>query len=177
MSEIYWGCFIAGVLFTIVTFIFGDILGDFLEGVTEALIPGHPEFLQPVVIFGAITVFGGTGILLDRYSSLGATSVVLFSLLAAVSFSVPAYFLYARPLKDSENSTGFSVQDLVGKLGEVTVPVPSRGFGEVIIRIGAGNTNQIAISMDGEEIPAGTRVVVAEARDGVLSVFPFEESE
>lgn len=41
----------------------------------------------------------------------------------------------------------------------------------MLIKIGAGNTNQIAASSDGEDIPAGTRVVVAEIKDGVLYVF------
>ena len=77
-------------------------------------------------------------------------------------------------MKNSENSSGYSVQELIGKIGEVTVPIPAGGYGEIVVKAGVGLTNQIAATMDHTEIPAGTRVVVGEVKDGVFHVFRFE---
>lgn len=175
MHGVYWGCLLGGSIFALVTLIFGDILGDVLGGIADALSSDHLDFIQPMVIVGAITVFGGAGIMLSNYTALGALPVLLYSAMAAVLSSAVTYFAYVRPMKRSENSTGFSLRDLVGKIGEITVPVPLQGYGEVMIRAGAGNTNQIAGSLDGEELPSGTRVVVGEVKDNVLYVFRYEE--
>jgi hypothetical protein len=80
-------------------------------------------------------------------------------------------------MQQSENSTGFSMEDLNGKIGEITIPVPETGYGEVMIRIGGGNTIQIAASFDKEEIPSGARVVVIKSGDGVLYVSQFTSDD
>lgn len=179
MVEVYWGCFIGGALFAAVTIIFGDLLGNvfhgMFDGVFGALGGDHLDFFSPMVTVGGLTVFGGAGIMLTRYTPFQTGSVILLSMFIAFLISVLVYFAYVRPMKNAENSTSFSLLDLVGKIGEVNVPIPEKGVGEVIIRIGAGNTNQIAESYDGSVIAVGTRVVVGEIRDGILYVFPYEE--
>lgn len=174
MLEFYWVCFIGGVLFALVTIIFGDILGDFLDGFFDFLSMDHFDFLQPMVLVGGITILGGSGIMLHHYTRLEPLPVAVISLAIAVVASVIVYFAYVKPMKNSENSSGYSMQDLVGKIGEVTVPIPVGGYGEVVVKAGLGLTNQIAANMDQTEIPTGTRVVVGEVKDGVLHVFRFE---
>jgi len=174
MLGFYWACFIGGVLFALITIIFGDILGNFLDGFFDFLSMDHLDFLQPVVLVGGITILGGSGIMLYRYTDLAPLSVAVISLTLSVFISVIVYFSYVKPMKNSENSTGYSMKDLVGKIGEVTVPIPVGGYGEVVIKGGLGLTNQIAANMDQTEIPAGTRVVVGEIKEGVVYVFLFE---
>ncbi len=175
MVDLYCGCLAGGIIFALISFIFGDMLGDMFDGIFDAISVDGVDFIHPMVIVGGITVFGGSGILLSQYTPLVPGLVALFSLLSALIMSVLVYFAYVRPMKNSENSIGYSVQDLVGKIGEVVIPVPGNGCGEVLVRIGAGNTNQIAASLDGEGLPMGSRVVVAEVKDHVLYVFPYEE--
>lgn len=179
MVGVYWGCFIGGALFAIVTIIFGDLIGSMFDGVFDgafdALGGDHLDFLSPMVTVGGLTVFGGAGIMLTRYTPFQTGSVILLSLFIAFLVSVLVYFAYVRPMNNAENSTSFSLMDLVGKIGEVSVPIPEKGVGEVILRIGAGNTNQIAGSYDGSVLATGTKVVVGEIRDGILYVFRYEE--
>lgn len=175
MLEIYWICIIGGVLFALVSIVFGDILGDLVGGFFDFLSFDHLDFLHPMVLIGGITIFGGSGIMLSRYTHMEPVPVAILSLMIAIAISILVYFAYVKPMKNSENSTGFSIKDLVGKIGEVTVSIPVSGYGEVLLRVGAGNTNQIAASLDQSEIPTGTRVVVGETKDGVLYVFPYEE--
>ncbi len=175
MQEVYWGCLYGGIIFAIVTIVFGDILGDVFGGFLDSLSFDHLDFFNPMVIVGGITAFGGAGIMLGRLSSLETLAIVIISLLIAVSLSIFVYFIYVQPMKNAETSTGYSMSDLVGKIGTVTVPVPEKGFGEVLIKVGAGNTNHIAASCDGEALATGARVVVAEVNEGVLNVFCYKD--
>lgn len=177
MLEVYWMCLSGGVLFALVSIIFGDVLGDIFDGVFDALSFDHVDFLHPMVLVGGVTIFGGSGVMLSRYTAMEPVPVALLSLMIAIALSILVYFAYVKPMKNSENSTGFSMKDLVGKIGEVSVPIPVGGYGEVILKVGAGNTNQIAATLDQADIPAGTRVVVGETKDGVLYVFPYDKEE
>ncbi|HWR41921.1 protease [Sporomusa sp.] len=169
MLEIYWGCLIFGVIFAVVTLLFGDVLHSALS-VSPEFSFDHLAWLQSMVVVGGITSFGGAGVLLTGYTELTGSEVIMLSLFAAIVLSVLVYFVYVKPMRNCENSSGFFITDLIGKTGEVIVLIPAGGFGEVLIRIGAGNTNQTAASHDKVELPAGTRVVVAEIREGVLYV-------
>ncbi|PWK05222.1 NfeD family protein [Tumebacillus permanentifrigoris] len=94
---------------------------------------------------------------------------IFFAIVALV-----AYFIYIPSMQRAETSTGFSMQDLVGKIGEVTVSIPKKGgYGEVLILIGGSHTNQIAGSFNGEPIPEGTRIVIVKAERHTLYVTPF----
>jgi membrane protein implicated in regulation of membrane protease activity len=159
MAGLFWCCFAGGVLFALATILFGDLFQT-----------DHLHFIQPVVAVGGITVFGAAGILLERYSGWPAPAILAAALLAAVIVSLLLYFLYVKRMKEAENSVGFSMQELGGRIGEVLTAVPEHGYGEVLVKIGAGVTNQIAASFDGESLPTGTRVVVVEVRDGTLYV-------
>ncbi|WP_047150378.1 NfeD family protein [Aneurinibacillus tyrosinisolvens] len=175
MIEVYWGCLIFGALFAIVAIIFGDFIGHLFGGLFDFL-PGHSvHFIQPTVVVGAVTVFGGAGIVLTEYSSLSISVIVLLSLLLAVLLSICIYFLYVKPMRNTENSTGFSIQDFVGRIGEVMTPIPPAGYGEILVKMGAGNTHQIAASFDKEAIEAGTRVVIIDVKDDTLLVSRYED--
>jgi len=84
------------------------------------------------------------------------------------------YLLVIRPADRTENSTGFQLLDLVGREGEVWISIPTDGFGEVLVTMTGGNTNQIAASFAGDPIPEGIRVVIREVRDQVLYVQPVK---
>lgn len=170
MEALFWGCLIGGVLYALVSVILGDLISQAMDGIFDFLsLEGHP-WLQPTSLVGGITAFGGSGILLEKYSSFGIAAVVILSLLIAITAGVGVYFLYVKPMVNSENSVAVSVQDFSGKMAEVLVAIPAVGYGEVLVKAGAGNTNQIAASFDGEPIPGGARVVVVEVKDNTLYV-------
>ncbi|GIP40020.1 hypothetical protein J31TS4_33000 [Paenibacillus sp. J31TS4] len=168
----FWGCLVFGVLFALVTVLVGDLLGDALGGLFDFL---SADAFQPMVLTGAVTVFGGAGILLTRYTALAPGSVVLGAGAAGVLSGVAIVYGYVKPMRRMETSVGYSLADLKGRIGEVLVPVPAAGYGEVLIRAGGGVTNQIAASLEQEELPSGTRVVVVEVKEGTLLVSKLEE--
>ncbi|PYI53475.1 NfeD family protein [Paenibacillus flagellatus] len=174
MEQLFWSCLAGGVLFAVVTVIFGDLVSHAVDGMLDFLsVDGHRK-LKPMVIVSGITAFGGAGLLLLHYTPLGGAPAVVVSLVAAVVVAYVVYVAYVRPMDDSENSTAFSIRELTGRIGEVLVPIPPRGYGEVLVKVGAGRTNQIAASFDGETLHAGERVVVVEVRDDTLFVSRFD---
>jgi membrane protein implicated in regulation of membrane protease activity len=112
--------------------------------------------------------------LLGRYSELGGAAVIAVAALIAVIAGICVYFFYVKPMENSESSTGYSMKELSGVIAEVLVPIPAVGYGEVIVKAGAGVSNQIAASFEGTMIPSGARVVVIEVKDNTLYVSKLE---
>lgn len=174
MEALYLSCLAGGVLFAIVSVLFGDVLSNALDGILDFM---SVDILKPMVVASAITVFGGAGILITRHTSLSVIPNLLFSILIAVFISVLVYFLYVKPMENSENSTGYSIHELVGRIGEITIPLPEQGYGEVMVKMGAGNVLHIASSLEQRVMIAGTRVVIVDEVDGVLFVTEFDEKK
>ncbi|GFN29939.1 hypothetical protein PCURB6_01990 [Paenibacillus curdlanolyticus] len=174
MEVLFLACLIGGALYTTIAVIFGDIIGQALDGAMDFLSFDGPPWLNMSAFAGAVTAFGGAGLLLERYTSLGIVMVVIAALLAGIVAGFIVFFVYIRPMDRSENSIAFSTADLTGLLGEVLVPIPEKGCGEVLIKVSAGVTNQIAASFDGQPIDGGSRVVVVEIQDGTLLVSKVE---
>lgn len=170
METLFMACLIGGILFAVVSVLFGDGLGQALDGALDFLSNDTLSFLQPMTLVGGITVFGGAGLLLTKYSEFSAVVVVLLAILIAIVAGVAIFFLYVKPMENSENSIAFTMQSLAGSLGEVIVPIPEIGYGEVMVKVGAGFTNQIAAGFEKASIPAGAKVVVVEVRESILYV-------
>jgi membrane protein implicated in regulation of membrane protease activity len=162
ISILFGICFLAGIVFCLSSFLVGDFLGDLLQ----IQIP----FLQPISLFVGLTIFGGAGFLLTNWTSLNLEAVLFYAAGAAFFGVAFYYYLVIRPAKGTESSTGFSLQDLIGKQGEVWITIPDDGHGEVLITMTGGNTNHIAASLDGNSIPEGTKVTVQKVKDQVLFV-------
>ena len=171
MTDVYWICLFGGLLFTVLTLLFGDVF----DGLDFDGFDGLGEFFDPLSLVGGLTVFGGAGVLLEEMTALGTGTAAGLAGLIGLGLAVLMHFLYVKPMKRSENSTGFSMREYHGKLGEVITAIPATGFGEVLVTMGASNTFQTAASFDGHAIPGGTRVVVVEIRDSNLYVTPFDE--
>ena len=170
MLDIYWICLIGGLVFSVLALLFGDFLDGIADGAFEVL-----DVLDPLSIVGGLTVFGGAGVVITETADLGAGPTAALAAAVGLGLAIAMHFVYVRPMKRSENSTGFSIQEYHGKLGEVITAIPATGYGEVIVRMGASNTFRTAASFDGNSIERGTRIVVVEIRDGDLLVTPFDE--
>lgn len=166
MLTLYMGCLAAGILFAAVTF----LIGDWLDGIIGGL-----HAIQPTSFIVGMTVFGGAGMMLLRYTEMEGLSVFILSILIAIFSVFCMYFLYVRPMQEAENSTGFSLHDLTGRVAEVITPIPAGGYGEILVRFGERNVAHTAAGLGGEAISGGSRVLVIEVRDGTLYVIEYED--
>lgn len=176
MEQLFWACLAGGVLFALVTVVFGDLISNAIDGVLDFLSVDGLWKIRPMVLVSGITSFGGAGLLLTHYTALGSLWSSVIALAAAIGLSILVFVAYVRPMENSENSTAFSIRELSGLIGEVLVPIPPRGYGEVLLKVGAGHTNQIAASFDGDTLAAGERVVVVEVRDDTLFVSRLDDA-
>lgn len=173
MMDLYWGCLYGGILFALLSLLGGRSLHR-AHGLNGSIRFHGLRLLHPLTIVGSTTAFGGAGILLARYTTLSDGLLPVFAALFALLFSVAIHFGYVRPMARSETSIGFSKNDYVGRTALVTVPIREMKRGQVMIRMGAGNTCEPAASFDGDAIPSGSQVVVIEVRDHILYVSPAD---
>jgi membrane-bound ClpP family serine protease len=172
MLTVYWACLLGGLGFTVLAL----FVGDMLEGMLDAF-DSLDGFVDPLSLVGGIAGFGGAGVILTTASGLSDGPAALLAAGIGMALAVLMHVLYVKPMKNSESSSGFSIQEYRGKLGEVLTTIPASGFGEVLIRMGPSNTFQAAASFDGSEIPGGAQIVVVDIRDSDLYVAPFSESQ
>ena len=177
MTTLYWICLFGGLVFSVLAVFLGDVLDGVLDGLDGAFDSFDlGDALDPLSFVGGVTAFGGAGVLLDAYAGLGPVPEILVALSVGLVLAVVMHYAYVRPLKRGENSTGFSVREYRGKIGEVNTAIPAGGYGEVLVRMGASTTFQPAASFDGTPLPTGTPVVVVEVDpDGTLRVARLDD--
>ena len=161
-NSIFQGCLIIGALLAIFVMLFDEVF----------CFEGPINFSEFVTL---ITVFGGSGMLLTKRTNYSMILIVLFAILIAVLTTLAFYYLYLKPMRESENSIAFSIQDLIGRTGEVITPIQEGRYGEIILKINAGYTNQIARSH--QEIDKESMVVVDSVEEGVLWVSLLNETK
>ncbi|QRG66899.1 NfeD family protein [Brevibacillus choshinensis] len=172
LETIYIVCLACGVLYALAVLLFGH--ADWMSHHHA-----HLPVLQPILLVSGATAFGAAGYLLGRFTSLSDLVVVGLAVLIGIGLAVASYFLWVQPMSRAENSTGYTMSQLVGKLGEVCTTIPANGLGEVLVKMVSGTTFHMAASLDGEQIRQGSRVVVVEVRDHVLHVtgFPHDDAK
>lgn len=177
MIDVFWACLIGGTAFALVTLVGGGRHHGGLHrlhGFRHALRFRLLRFLHPTTVVGAVTAFGGAGIMLAHYTALGGVPLAATAAAVALLLSVAVHFGYVRPMEGAESSMAFSVADFRGRSGIVTIAIAATGHGEVMIRMGAGNTCRIAASFEGTAIERGCTVVVVDVRNGILLVSPAD---
>ena len=166
LETVYMVCLVGGLIYTLISLIFGDTISDLLGQLQLPVV-------EPIVLVSGLTAFGGAGYLLSRFTSLSWLVVLLLAIAIGGGLAVAAFFVWVKPMSKAENSTGYSMNQLGGKLGEVNTTIPADGLGEVLLPMISGTTYHMAASLERRAIQQGTRVVVVEVRDHVLYVTPF----
>jgi membrane-bound ClpP family serine protease len=139
------------LLTLIVDDIFGGLLGALHLGFDVAGVSPTPLLLGFISMFGVGGLFGlhslGQG---PTIASLtGAIAGLLGSMVVFAAFKV---------LRQAESSDTFSLQEMVGTTGRVSVAIPANRFGTVLISF-AGASHNMTATADAE-IPAGRQVKV-----------------
>lgn len=148
----------------LVTVVLDDILGGILDALHLDFSIGGISLMPPLLAF--IAMFGVGGIfatqVLDLHGGQAAIVGVGFGL---VGFGVA--FVLFRALKGAEGGSPFTVGDLVGHMGSVSVAIPAGRLGTVYVRA-EGQNHEISATA-AEDIPSGTAVkVVATAGMGLV---------
>lgn len=139
----------------LITVVLDDVLGGILDALHLDFSIGGISLMPPLLAF--IAMFGVGGIfatqVLDLHGGPAAIVGVGFGL---VGFGVA--FVLFRALKRAEGGRPFTVGDLVGHMGSVSVAIPAGRLGTVYVRA-EGQTQEISATA-AEDIPSGTAIKV-----------------
>ena len=164
---VFGGCLLIGGGLLLLTLIFDDLFGGVLNafhlGFDLGGVSPTPVLLGFVAMFGIGGLFGLHSFGL---SPGGATLVGLVGGAAGAGIVLVAF----RALKSAESTESFSLSDMVGSTGRVSVGIPANRLGSVLISF-AGSSHDITATADAE-IPAGRIVKVVAVAGNNLVVAP-----
>ena len=139
----------------LITVLLDDILGGILESLNIDFSLGGVSLMPPLLAF--IAMFGVGGIFATQVLNLhGAPAAAVGVGFGLVGFAV-AYLLF-RALRRAEGAKPYSINDLVGREGSVSVTIPGGRLGTVYVRA-EGQTHELSATA-GDEIPSGTPIRV-----------------
>ena len=138
------------------------LLDDIFDGILDAL---HIDFsfggvslMPPLLAF--VAMFGVGGIFATQVLNLhGGPAAVVGVGFGLIGFAI-AFFLF-RALRRAEGTKPYSIADLVGRDGSVSVAIPAGRLGTVYVRA-EGQTHEISATAS-EDLPGGTPVRIVGA--------------
>ena len=167
-NTIFVVCLAVGGILLLVTVLLDDILGGLLDTIGFDFDLGGvslmPLLLAFVAMFGVGGLIGTQALDLDSgpASLLGAFSGVLGAGLVYLLFSF---------LRRAEAPQAFSLSDLVGRTGRVTVGIPAGRNGSVLLTY-EGSSHDLTATGE-SDMSAGTIVTVTDVVGGTLIVRPL----
>jgi len=159
---IFLGIAAIGFVFLVVSFFFGEIFGHGDVGAHDASLHDVHGDVHGVSIFSTrvlsvfITAFGGFGAI-GIYLGYRVEVSTGMGLLGGFVFGWLIY-LFASFLYNQQASSNIQVNELVGRVAQVTVAIPENGLGQVRCSFGEGAVEKIARTQDGRPVPVNTSV-------------------
>lgn len=164
---VFGACLLLGGGLLLLTLIVDDVFGGFLNAI-------HLGFdvagVSPTpMLLGFIAMFGVGGLFGEHSLGLGPGGATLVGA-AAGAVGAGVVFGAFKVLATAESTESFSLQDMVGSTGRVSVGIPANRFGSILISF-AGASHNMAATADAE-IPAGRVVKVVAVAGNNLVVEP-----
>ncbi len=167
-ADVVFGvCLLVGGGLLLLTLIVDDIFGGLLSAI-------HLGFdvagVSPTpLLLGFVSMFGVGGLFGLHSLGLGPGGASLTGVVAGALGS-GVVFVAFKALRSAESSDAFSLQDMIGSTGRVSVAIPANRFGSVLISF-AGASHNMTATAD-TEIPAGKQVKVISVAGTNLVVAP-----
>ena len=169
MIIVYERCLIFGITFSLITIVFSFLFDNVLDNLLDIIMP-FDDFINPTVILAFVGFLGGMGLFLSQNTSLTPHVVLILSTMFSIIVATALHFLYFKPMKKSENSLAFFMENLVGKTAETLTSIEPEKFGEIIIHTGTTKVNKVAASSNGLYIESNADVIIDEIKDGIIYV-------
>jgi membrane protein implicated in regulation of membrane protease activity len=139
----------------LITVVLDDVLGGVLDAFHIDFSIGGISLMPPLLAF--IAMFGVGGIFATTVLDLHGGPAALVGVVFGFAGFAVAFFLF-RALKRAEGARPFSIGDLVGHQGSVSVTIPAGRLGTVYVRA-EGQNHEISATAN-EDITSGTAIKV-----------------
>lgn len=165
-------CFWVGLLLLLSGGFHGHGLAGHLHvGGSDAGGPGFVPIL-PLMVF--VTVWGGTGYVLTRFSGMNILAVVLICNVVALLLGCLMYAVLARVMTRYDNSMNEMDYDPTGQLGYISISAVDGAVGEMKYVL-HGTMRSIGVRAEtGQQLAKGDRVIILKVKKGMASVTLFE---
>lgn len=199
MGYVYTVIFLVGVIYTVVTFLMGGLLGLIeLDGHIDTHVDTHfhgsldhhidthagvgssPTFavfpIKPITVVAFLTVFGGIGMI---GTSNGINPVILFlmAFLAGLIVSFILYKFIVVPLYKAQNTSAVSQDKLIGLKALVISPILEEGFGTIAYEVNGRKFNAPSQHVGKKAVAQGEEVIIYEIKNNVFYVEPLSLSD
>ncbi|MFX3674996.1 MAG: hypothetical protein ACE3JQ_11190 [Paenisporosarcina sp.] len=165
MEQIYFYALLIMGATTILYVFFGDVA----EGIGEGI-----PFFNPTVMMAFVTFVSATGYILEIATPWNSLNVLFSSIAIGVILDILLYFFLLLPMSLAEVSTAYTDESLAGEIGKVITPIPTDGYGEIVIDTINGLLSKRATGYDNENIDYGKEVLVVEVTEGTFLVREYE---
>jgi membrane-bound ClpP family serine protease len=196
MEYFYTTVFLVGVIYTVVSFVMGGLLGfAHLDGHIDTHIDMHmdthidthfdgsgvsPTFavfpIKPITVVSFLTVFGGVGLMGTRYK-LNAVIVFILAIFIALFVAFILYRFVVVPLYKAQNTSAITQDKLIGLRAKVISPILENGFGTIAYVVNGSKYNAPAQHINKMSVPQGEEVMIYEIVNNVFYVQPLNESK
>ena len=166
---VFGGCLLVGGGLLLLTLIFDDLFGGFLNAIHVGFDLGG---VSPTpMLLGFLAMFGIGGLLGIHSFGVGVGLATLIAVFVGL-IGAGVVFGSFKALRQAESSSTFSLQDMVGSTGRVSVTIPANRFGTVLISFAGGSHNLTATA--DAEIPPGRAVKVVGVAGSNIVVAPVQ---
>lgn len=165
MEQLYFYALLIMGAVTILYVFFGDVA----EGIGEGI-----PFFNPTVIMAFVTLFSASGYILEATTSWYSWIIIIASIFIGAILDILLYFFFLLPMSLAEVSTAYTDESLAGETGKVITPIPTDGYGEIVIDTVHGLLSKRATGYDNEEIAYGKEVLVIDVKEGTFLVREYE---
>jgi len=184
MTTFYLICFVLGFVLSVLA-VFGGLgrvhFGHIHFGHahvrvhTHAKTGGHLSALNGFTLPAFLCWFGGTGYLLNYYSSVIAPLVLLLAVASGIVGAGIIYAVLFKLLMPRERVLTEEETRMDGVVGVVSDAIRAGGTGEILFSQADARRSAAARSESGAPIARGTEVVVLRYVRGIAYVSPLEE--
>jgi len=164
-NTIFVICLAVGGILLLLTVLLDDILGGLLDFLHIDFDLGGVTLMPLLLAF--VAMFGVGGLIGTEALGLAAGPASLIGALSGLGGAGLVYVIFSF-LRRAEAPQAFSLSDMVGRHGRVTVGIPAGRNGSVILSYG-GASHELTATADAE-IPAGSTVTITDVVGGTLIV-------
>ncbi|MFZ5966698.1 MAG: hypothetical protein ACOYVK_05915 [Bacillota bacterium] len=176
MTAFFYVLFGIGTLYTVITFLLGNLL-DFMDldfdGDLDVDGFGNMQVapFKPIIIAAFLTSFGGFGLVFQHKGLWGPFLTIIFALLPSLLISALLYYFVLIPLyKIQRLGNVADQQSLIGCRAKVTIPIRDNRYGKITYIVN-GNTYSAPARTYGErEFKAGEEVTIIDIQKNVYIV-------